>query len=455
MIKHCKWVLLIWISAISALMMMNAEEIEVSEEAESDPTEQILKYGTETDVITILSDLASEKVGTYNGLLTDVIAETRDPQIVQGVFQLWKATSYMEGLPLGREKLNRVVQDYDYFEPVILEVIAYLVEVKDLESVELLLQMVDNRNTNVAASAVRAIGQIGIDDEKLSAQPLLDQLKSIDRLSEDNLSVALISTLGELRYTKAADELLLIIEDTASPPGQRRIACVSIGKIGREEDYQVVERLYLEADDAMFRAYALAGLAEFSHRDSTPMLVQALKRDPFWRIRLNAAEKLQGNDSDTVQELLRFKADKDPIKQVRMASLKALAASSNAKSHSFLVNYYTNDSKDHESRIECLKYLLEYRIPGAIDAIHEVIEKLWEKDERRFLEFTGRELSFADWDDLGPIYEKMLDHDNWLIVVYSIRGIRRNELGFEDRLNAMDSEGTNERIRRELQPRVP
>ncbi len=453
MTKPCKWVLLVWITIIPA--SMNAEEIDVREEVASDPNEQILRYGTETDVLALLNDLASDKTGTYNGLLTDVIAETRDPQIVQGVFQLWASTSYEEGIPFAREELNRVVQDYDYFEPVILDAIAYLVELKDLESVEMLVQLADNRNTAVAASAVRAIGQIGIDDEKLSAQPLLDRLKSMDRLAEDSLSAALIFTLGELRYTEAADELLFIIEDTASSQGQRRIACVSIGKIGREEDYQAVERLYLETDDAMFRAYALAGLAEFSHHDPTPMLVQALKRDPFWRIRLTAAEKLLGNDSDSVQHLLRFKADKDPVKQVRIASLKALAASSNAESHSFLVDYYTNDSKDNESRIACLKYLLEYRIQGAVDAVHEVIAKLWEEDDRRFLEFTGRELSFADWDALAPIYEKLLEHDNWLLVVYSIRGIRRSELGFEDRINAMDSEGVNERIRREVRSRVP
>lgn len=418
---------------------------------EADSREQTLRYGIETDVIALLGDLTQEKVSGYNDLLAEVISETRDPQILQGIFRLWTETSYEKGLPFAREEIDRILQDQDYSESVILSAIAFLSEMKDGEVLSPLLELVDGENTAVAASSVRAIGRIGIGSETASAQVLLERLEDIDRLAEDDLAAALISTLGELRYEPAGDELLLIVEDAGSSMGQRRIACIAVGKIGREEDYAVIERVFLENDDdAMFRSYALAGLAEFKGHDTTSILVQALKRDPFWRIRVTAAEKLNGNSAEGVQELLRYKAANDPIKQVRIASIKALASSMNDASHSFLLEYFADGEKNAESRLACLKALLENKIPGTIEVIGKVMSKLWEKDQGRFFEFTCRELSYADWPDLSPLYERMLDHDNWLMVVYAIRGIRRNGLALSDKIDAMNTEGLDERIQREI-----
>ncbi len=418
---------------------------------EKDAREQILRYGIENDVISVLGDLTHDKIASYNELLAEILPETRNPQILQGIFRLWEETEYEAGLPFAREELDRIIQDLDFSEDVSRSALTYIAEMKDIESTDVLLKLTEDRNSSIAEYAVRALGKTGAVSDKNIAQTLLDRLKNLDTAAEDELAIALITALGDLRYEQAGDELLYIMENEGSPVVQRRIACISLGKIGRREDYPVIERVYLENDsDSILRSYALAGLAEFEGQDITPVLVQALKRDSFWRIRVTAAEKLTGQDSKDIQALLQYKAVKDPVKQVRIASLGSLAATGDRDTHDFLFDYIVNEQYDTESRLAGINALINNKVPGTVDALETVINELWEEDQNRFFEFTSRELSLADWSELSPLYERMLTHSNWLIVVYAVRGIRRNHLGMEEKIKALDAEGVDGRIRREV-----
>lgn len=414
-----------------------------------DNREQVLLYGIRPDIITTLEEFQREKIGSYNELLLDIFLETRDSSIQQGIFRVWELTSFEDGLMLAREQLNRVLDDDDYSESVVNAAIGYLVVMTDKLAIPPLLSLVENQNTKIATAAIRAVGKIGIEEMGEAPEELLKRLQETDPLAEEDLVAALISTLGELRYAPAADELLFIVEDTGASIGHRRMACIALGMIGREDDYPVIERIYLESEDALLRSFALSGLAEFQFPDIDEIMVQALKRDAFWKIRVTAAEKLLGNNDDKIQKLLRYKAIKDPVNHVRTASIKALGASSDKESHELLLEIFTDDNYDTELRLASLKTLTENEILGAIGAIEEVMEKRWKKDKGRFLEFTCRDLSRSDWLLLAPLYERMLEHESWLLVIYGIRGIRRNKLSqLEEKIQLLDTE--DERIRREM-----
>ncbi len=79
------------------------------------------------------------------------------------------------------------------------------------------------------------------------------------------------------------------------------------------------------------------------------------------------------------------------------------------------------------------------------------MDELWEKDEGRFLEFVCRDLSRTDWVELDPVYERMLSHTNWLLQIYGIRGIRRNNIQtLQEKVNELDKDGIDSRVRREV-----
>ncbi|MDF1568104.1 MAG: HEAT repeat domain-containing protein [Spirochaetaceae bacterium] len=425
-----------------------AQETEESRD-EVDKREQTLLYGIDSEVMGVLGDLQQDKIGSYNDILTTVVEETRNRDIIQGIYRLWNDTDYLDGLPLARRELAKVTEDEDYETSVVQTAMAFIADQEDGESIPLLMELSSHRDSGLAASAVRSIAKMPPED--IDATSLLDRLKKEDPVSEEDLIAALIVTLGELGYTPAADELVMIAEDAGASAGHRRLACVSIGQIGRESDYQVVENIYFESDDAMLRSYALAGLAEFPGHETDDILIQALKRDSFWRIRVTAAEKLSGADSDEIGDLLMYKAANDPVNHVRIASLRSLGSISGGKYRRFLLDYYKNERHATDVRLACLSVLVENQIPGTKDAVNTVMDELWEKDPGRFLEFTCRDLSLAEWKDLAPVYERMLDHPSWLIQIYGIRGIRRNGIAsLEGRVTAMDADGFDGRVRREI-----
>ena len=423
-----------------------------SEPSDQDPRENILLYGIETDVLDLIGTLTQEGIGDYNPLLLDILNETRSPQIGRAVYRLWEKTAYTEGLQSARAELTKVLEDFDYSADVVKAALAYLAGRKDTESVDTLLQISLQPDTDLAAAAVRAVGKIGFAGE--NTQLLLERFREADPVGEEDMVSALIVTLGELAYTPAADALVAAAEDSLWSMGHRRLACVSVGRIGRDQDYPIIERIFFESDDAVLRAYALAGLAEFPRGDRTDILVQALKRDSFWRIRVNAAEKLAGNNSDQVVRLLEYKAENDPVKQVRVAAIQSLGASSNPRARRFLHSRVQNQKKSPEDRLEAVKVLIKNKIPGTVDTLAAVMDQLWEKDEGRLLEFTALELSRTEWNALLPLYERMLDHPNWLLQVYAIRGIRRSRIEqLLPKIDAMDTEGLHGQVKREIDRR--
>ncbi len=429
----------------------SVEESENEETKEVDRRKEVLLYGIDNEVLTVLGDLQQEKIGKYNELLTSVIAETRNTAIVQGIYRLWDNTSYKDGLVFAREELVKVTEDEDFNSSAVQSAMAYLSNQEDTESLPLFIELTEYRDSRIASTSVRALGKIGQAGDTDELETLLKRLKKEDPVAEEDLVAALIVTLGELRYEPAAQELVYIVEDEGASAGHRRLACVSVGKIGRSEDFEIIERVYYETDDATLRSYALAGLAEFPDHDTTDILIQALKRDSFWRIRVTAAENLMGSNHEGVDELLRYKAANDPVNHVRIASLKALGASHNRTSDDFLLDYYTDNKNATDVRLACLSVLVNERISGTRDAINKVMDNLWEKDEGRFLEFTCRDLSRSDWDNLAPVFERMLDHSSWLLQVYGIRGIRRNNISsLQGKVNALDEEGVDGRVRREV-----
>ncbi len=452
----------ILLAAIISLPLIFAQESadETSSKENSEPEvdrrKEVILYGIDEEVKTVLADLQRENLDIYNELLLSVIHETRNTDIIQAIYRLWDDTSYKDGLAVAREELNKVLEDEDFNSTTVQSAIAFIADMKDTESLPLLYKLSDERDKRLAAASIRALGQIpqAEGNEERNGENdagLLELLKKKDPIAEDDLVAALIVTLGELGYEPAANELSKIAEDSGGSAGHRRLACISLGKIGRSEDYKIVERIFFESEDATLRSYALAGLAEFPDQETVDILIQALKRDSFWRIRVTAAEKLAGKSGDGIDELLRYKASNDPVTQVRIASLKTLGKSGEPVNFEYLLGFFKNKRNGTEVRLAALSVLLSDKLPGTNDAVNSVMDELWEKDEGRFLEFVCRDLSRTDWVELDPVYERMLSHTNWLLQIYGIRGIRRNNIQtLQEKVNELDKDGIDSRVRREV-----
>ncbi len=441
---------------ISMSVSLWAQSVEESTPAQ-DKQLDVLLYGIDSQVIEVLESLRANKIDSYNEVLVDVFEEIRSPEIRRKILELWNDTQWAEAMPVAEQVLLHVVEDEDFDISVVQEAVSYISEMGSKENFDILLQLASNSDSRIAAPAIRGTGKLaaaseaGTEDFDSIGRPLLDLLNEAVSEAEEDVTAALIVALGELQYKPAGEKLLAIAEDEGSSNGHRCFACVSLGKIGGEKYSKAVENLYFNSPDALLRSYALAGLAEFE-QDSTGILVKALKRDSFWRIRLTAAEKLGGTPPDeSVDSLLRYKASEDPVPHVRKAALESLGKRKGETNNSYLGQFYLDEKNPAELRLTALNVMVENHIPDITNAVNTVMDKLWEKDDRRFLEFTCRNLSLLNWGELEVLYERMLSHSNWLIQVYGVRGVRRNQIeALYESIDALDTEESNGLLLREI-----
>ena len=93
---------------------------------------------------------------------------------------------------------------------------------------------------------------------------------------------------------------------------------------------------------------------------------------------------------------------------------------------------------------------IENKTPGAVEIIDEVFTKEWENKTTKIVEYSAKELSTAEWPELSSVYKKMLGHPNYLVQIYGIRGIRKNNLTdlYPDAAG-LDKEGSHGQVRKE------
>ena len=428
----------------------------VSQEDSTESYTRILKFGIESQVVDVLGKLIEEKDYGYNTLLLSVISETGSAEVRELIFQLWTEGEFGEGEEYARAELEKLIESLDESNRQTgLAAIKFLTEISARESLPLLIEVMDYANTFFAGAAVRAIGKIATMEDYDIAARLLSKLQNIDPVLEEDLFASIVLSLGELRYVPATEYLVNVLEDTDSSDIHKGYACISLGKIGREEDFNLVKSIYTDSSSSTVRLYALSGLAEFENIEVSDILLQALKRDSYWKIRVRSAEKIGQLKAwpNGADELLMFKALNDPVSQVRDASIKSMGNSKNPIIHDFLQENFSDSEKTDSIRLATLSALIENRIPGTRQALLNVMISLWDKKNDRLLEFISRELARKPWKDLADVYEKMLGHSNWLIKLYAIRAIRDSEIStpsIDDKLNKLDSESKNKNILKEL-----
>lgn len=383
-----------------------------------------LKYGIDDEVVVIINAVRGEKDNSYNDVLLDILATTGNSKIkvpILGFFEEQKtdiASSYAVSL------LKLASEDEDVDTNVLLSAISYSGVLKINDASQYLSKLSENNNKVIAAAAIGNLGKIGNSD---FAEKFLERLQDDDyEEDESSLRESTILLMGELKYQPAVLTLIDIVQDSDYSSVSRRFACDSLGKIGDEEAIPVLKDL-LNDSDSILRSYAISSLAYFKGNEIENILIQAL-RDSFWRIRVAAAKALADRKSSDAVDILIYKAERDPEDNVKKAAMDALAVIGVNKALSFLADYYGGDRNSDALRASAITALLRENPSKGAERIRDVFEAEWEKNDSWILNYTCRELSTTEVSGFQWFYEKMLDHKNYIIRIYAVRGIRLNNI---------------------------
>jgi len=429
--------------------------IEEEADSEEDPVISLkesridtLRFGIESEVIDVLQSIFSEKAQGYNDVLTDLIESEKNPKILQLVYQIFTDAQYDGAIDSAMEQLQRYVDDERVDDKSLMAAMTYLGDINAQQAQDLFYDSLQEENESITSYALTQIGKLG---PYSRSEELLDLFNEYEDESNDVASNVILAW-GELKYSNAVDILIELVEDEYAEKTHRQYAAEALGKIGDPEGLEPVNQLYLSSNDSMTRTYALMGLIKFDDPTVDNILMQALRRDSYWRIRVAAAEGLGERNITEAVPLLEYKMKHDPEDQVKKAAVQALSELATSEAVTILNDFLLDDKKSQALRLEVLKVMLEKEIQGTADSLLAIMEEEWDKEDSqgKFMEYCCREASLVNWSALKPAFSRMLAHDNHYVQIYGIRGIRRISADdLYDDIAELDKEGVNGLVRRE------
>lgn len=383
-----------------------------------------LRYGIDDEVVDVINSIRSEKDDSYNNELLEILNTTGNSKILIPVLTFFENQEIDIAASFSLSVLKEAAEDYDVDEKVLIASISYIGTINYSESAEYLYQLSMYRKKDIAAAAIRTLGKTG---DTSYAEKFLERIQDDDfEDDEEELREGCILLMGELKYQPSVLTLIDIVQDESYSSVSRRYACDSLGKIGDEQAIPVLKDL-LNDPDSILRSYVLTSLAYFDNEEIEDILIQSL-RDSYWRIRVAACKALSERKSESAIDILIYKAEKDPEVNVKKASMTALSEIGGEQAWTFLADYYENKKNSDVLRSAALSAILEVNADKVIEAMKSVFEEEWEKENSWLLNYSCKELSTTESSSLQWFYSKMLEHKNYIIRIYAVRGIRLNSI---------------------------
>ncbi len=407
----------------------------------------VLLYGIDSEVLDVISTIRSEKDMTFNAELTDLIAANDNGEINRAVFDYFGEMKVDLAEPRGLELLKMHLDDYDFSVNLLLSVIAYLGNIESSGAGSLFYDLLKDREISLATASLRGIGKLKDSSRVDEIMNLLEEYEG-DAEYQDFCGTAIL-VLGELKYTEAESLLEEILQDEDAAASQRQYSAVAIGQFNLEEGFELLRTMYSSEEDSLLRSYILKGITEYDKPEIEDLLISAL-RDSFWHIRVAAAEGLGERKVGDAVDILQYKVTKDPVRQVRYASMEALASIGSSKAADFIFSQFEGERVAFDLRQKALDLMVENKIPGSVDSLKKVLDQKWDKDKDNELGPFCKRLSTAEWGELQPFYARMMAHPDFVIKIYGIRGVKLNNItSLKAAVESLDSEKESINVRRE------
>jgi HEAT repeat protein len=407
-------------------------------------TRQALLYGIDSQVIEAIQGLAAAKDTSFTADLAGMLRDQRSAGVQKAVLDLFRDFSVRDGEERAKEILAAGSESPS---DLLVSAVRYLGAIHSGGMAAALAPLVDSTDNAVASAAITTLGTVG---DATSVKLLVGRLKSPD-FPNAHRGEAILA-LGELKDKTAVEQLVAIARNSDEEKFLRMYAADSLGKIGDPAALPVLRDMFAEKD-ALIRLYAASAVARFDFGEAFPLLLQGL-RDEAWQVREMAAKTLarplDGGQQGRAVPILSYKAEWDPVVQVRTASLKALGEIGGGEADRFLDSLYRNQARSPDLREAALEALARKSPGAAVEAARWVVSQ--KTTDAAALQATARVISSLRDVPLHDVYDQLLGSRDPAVRSYAARGIGDNHLGeFRDRLKTMSESDPDAGARIEAQ----
>ncbi|MCL2792633.1 MAG: HEAT repeat domain-containing protein [Spirochaetaceae bacterium] len=427
--KLDKLFLLICFTFFSATLCFS-EDTEPSETSASlrRERERTLAFGLNTEVSGLIREFITDRDLSYNDHLLSLFETTTSDQIRRDIIELYTVANSINL----KNQVIEAIKNRDY-EPrsVIVASIRYIAEINAVEEYyEIFLELLDDRQREIRLESVKALTATG--NRKFS-KPLM-QMYDIE--DETSVRLQILLDLGKLEDPDTAEFLKEIAFDRDQERIYRQYAIHSLGYLRDEEIFNDLVAAFKE-DDPFIRTHALAAVAKYDKKEANTIIFEGM-RDENWRIRRQAVVAAGERKSEEFVQILIFRSERDPVEDVRVASLTALAEIGGEEAFDFIRRVAEEQRGSVRLRLHAFTLAINNDTGNSLVMIETLLQRESAAANQRFFESLASELCKVEYPGLAPFFERMLDSSSVVARIAGLRGIRLNKISrLKDRVQAM------------------
>ncbi|MCL2704899.1 MAG: HEAT repeat domain-containing protein [Spirochaetaceae bacterium] len=429
--KLHKLVLLIFFAFFSAILCFSQETTPTTEDntiSLRKERERILAFGLNNEVSGLIKEFIASKDLSYNDHLSKLFVTTKSDQIQRDIIELYTVIK-------SNNLINQVIdkiKDRDYeTRSVIIAGIRYISEINAVkENHDIFMELLEDNQKDFRIEAIKVLAATG---NKNYSKPLMDLYESDD---EAQVKLQILLDIGKLEDPETAEFLKDIASDKYLERTYRQYAINSLGYLKDENSFDDLVAAYKE-DDPFIRIYAISAISKYDKREANLLIHEAI-RDENWRIRKQAITDAGNRKSNDFTQILIYRADNDPVEDIRNTSLTALAEIGGKEAFDFIRSKASDPKIGVKTRHHAFTLAVNKDTANSLEMIETIFAKESSASNKAFLESLTSELCRVEYSGLAPFFEKMLESSSVVIRIAGLRGIRLNKISsLKDKVKAI------------------
>jgi len=314
-----------------------------------------IKYGTETEIASLIQTLRNEKTDTFDDELIQLAETSKNTKVLTGILGFF---GDREKSGLQERAIKAVKQREDEATETVLSALDYLGKMKTAEAVPVMMELLDTEEKKYLSVGFRAIGGACSSDKKTAddtAKFLVDYYNDREP-GNDNRSI-IINAIGATGSSVSVDFLVEI----ATNPDERfplRIAALgALSKIGDPKGLDAIISC-ISANDQNVRSAAVGSLGPFQGSAADNAILDAF-RDSYYRTRIAACQASRDRKLVSAVPFLKFRAERDDVPTVKEEAIRALGAIANDESITVLDGLFSERKNTDRVRILAAEMLIK------------------------------------------------------------------------------------------------
>lgn len=433
--------------AAAAAAEAEAEAAAAAAEAEADlytQWEETLAFGIEGDVISAITAMIDEKDDVLSELVLKLFSSSRNEIRLKVIeyFEEFESDALIP-LVLGELEFYQDLPSVE-FTARLFEHLSQRKHNIDDKLWSLLEEMLQEEGAAVKSAIVSYIGTV-------EYQPAAAVLAELYEESAEALQTSILRTLGQIQDGGTESLIFDLAADESSDRSIRLAAIDAAAAYANAAALALISEL-VASSDPLLKTAAVSTLANFSHPDVQELYLEAL-RDSLWRVRMAALRGIEAGMAVShlagTLPALKYMARNDPEAVIRQQALKSIAALENNDGWGYLREILGDKDLADAYRQNAALLLIRGNFAASHANIEEVMVEKWNEKDSRLLDTICKELSTQDLPAAAMLYEKMLGHNNFIIQIYGVRGVGRNQiLALKPQLEAFAEEESSNTVLR-------